>query len=54
MALPQGELTSEQIEDVMTSLSEMGVNVVDEVEGEEPSQREENDNERRGGSRRGA
>ena len=34
-ALPQGELTSEQIEDVMASLSDMGVNVVeaaDEVE----------------------
>ncbi len=31
-ALPQGELTSEQIEDVMVSLSEMGVNVVDAAE----------------------
>ena len=31
-ALPQGELTSEQIEDVMASLSEMGVNVVDAAE----------------------
>ena len=28
-ALPQGELTSEQIEEVMASLSEMGVNVVE-------------------------
>ena len=28
-ALPQGELTSEQIEDVMASLSQMGVNVVE-------------------------
>ena len=28
-ALPQGELTSEQIEDVMASLSDMGVNVVE-------------------------
>ena len=38
-ALPQGELTSEQIEDVMASLSEMGVNVVeatDDVDAEEP------------------
>ena len=38
-ALPQGELTSEQIEEVMASLSEMGVNVVeaaDDVDSEEP------------------
>ena len=28
-ALPQDELTSEQIEDVMSALSEMGVNVID-------------------------
>ncbi|MGB1933851.1 MAG: RNA polymerase sigma factor region1.1 domain-containing protein, partial [Candidatus Puniceispirillaceae bacterium] len=31
-ALPQGELTSEQIEDVMVSLSEMGVTVVEAAE----------------------
>jgi RNA polymerase primary sigma factor len=31
-ALPQGELTSEQIEDVMASLSDMGVNVVEAAE----------------------
>lgn len=31
-ALPQGELTSEQIEDVMASLSEMGVNVIEAAE----------------------
>ncbi|MGC6474415.1 MAG: sigma-70 family RNA polymerase sigma factor, partial [Candidatus Puniceispirillaceae bacterium] len=31
-ALPQGELTSEQIEDVMASLSEMGVTVVEAAE----------------------
>ena len=38
-ALPQGELTSEQIEEVMASLSEMGVNVVeaaDDVDSDEP------------------
>ncbi len=38
-ALPQGELTSEQIEDVMASLSQMGVNVVeatDDVDADEP------------------
>ena len=37
-ALPQGELTSEQIEDVMASLSDMGVNVVeaaDDVDNDE-------------------
>ena len=31
-ALPQDELSSEQIEDVMSSLSEMGVSVVDAAE----------------------
>ena len=31
-ALPQGQYTSEQIEDVMASLSEMGVNVVEPTE----------------------
>ena len=38
-ALPQGELTSEQIEDVMASLSQMGVNVIeapDDVDADEP------------------
>ena len=34
-ALPQEELTSEQIEDVMSALSEMGVNVVDAADTEE-------------------
>lgn len=34
-ALPQGEMSSEKIEDIMTMLSEMGVNVVDEADGEE-------------------
>jgi RNA polymerase primary sigma factor len=33
--LPQGQMSSEQIEDVMTALSEMGVNVVDSDEAEE-------------------
>ncbi len=36
-ALPQEELTSEQIEDVMSALSEMGVNVVDSADAEETS-----------------
>ncbi len=34
-ALPQEELTSEQIEDVMSALSEMGVSVVESAEQEE-------------------
>ncbi|MGC6516409.1 MAG: RNA polymerase sigma factor RpoD [Candidatus Puniceispirillaceae bacterium] len=34
-ALPQEELTSEQIEDVMSALSEMGVNVVDSADSED-------------------
>jgi RNA polymerase primary sigma factor len=35
-ALPSEQMSSEQIEDVMTSLSEMGVNVVENEEPEEP------------------
>ncbi len=34
-ALPQGEMSSEKIEDIMTMLSEMGVNVVDEADSED-------------------
>jgi RNA polymerase primary sigma factor len=34
-ALPQDQLSSEQIEDVMTMLSEMGINVVESEEAEE-------------------
>jgi len=34
-ALPQAEMSSEKIEDIMTMLSEMGVNVVDEADSEE-------------------
>ncbi|MAU40275.1 MAG: RNA polymerase sigma factor RpoD [Kordiimonas sp.] len=34
-ALPQDEMSSEQIEDVMTMLSEMGINVIDNEEAEE-------------------
>ena len=43
-ALPQEELTSEQIEDVMSALSEMGVSVVESAEQEE-SNSEENEAE---------
>ena len=34
-ALPQDELTSEQIEDVMSALSEMGVNVIDAADSDD-------------------
>ncbi len=37
-ALPQDQMSSEQIEDVMTMLSEMGINVIDNAEGEDASQ----------------
>ncbi|MCS6986773.1 MAG: RNA polymerase sigma factor RpoD [Sphingomonadaceae bacterium] len=43
-ALPQGEMTSEQIEDVMAALSDMGINIVereDGLEGEEEAEDEE-------------
>ncbi len=43
-ALPQEELTSEQIEDVMSALSEMGVSVVETAEAEE-SNSDENETE---------
>jgi RNA polymerase primary sigma factor len=36
-ALPQAQFTSEQIEDVLSSLSEMGVNVIENEETEETS-----------------
>ncbi|RIK95316.1 MAG: RNA polymerase sigma factor RpoD [Proteobacteria bacterium] len=36
-ALPQDEMSSEQIEDIMTMLSELGVNVVDTDEVDEPA-----------------
>ena len=35
-AMPQDEVTSEQIEDTMAILSEMGINVVESEESEEP------------------
>jgi len=44
-ALPQDQMTSEQIEDVMSALNEMGVNVVENEEagedGESPSQEDD-------------
>ncbi|MDA7599807.1 RNA polymerase sigma factor RpoD [Alphaproteobacteria bacterium] len=43
-ALPAEEYTSEQIEDVMSSLVEMGVSVVDSAESEETTEGAEDDN----------
>ena len=40
-ALPQGELTSEQIEDAMAELNELGVNVVDSAETDETEEAEQ-------------
>ncbi|WP_448578830.1 RNA polymerase sigma factor RpoD [Thermaurantiacus sp.] len=42
-ALPQGEMSSEQIEDVMSALSDMGINLVERdeaIEGEEEDEEE--------------
>jgi RNA polymerase primary sigma factor len=42
-ALPQGEMSSEQIEDVMSALSDMGINLVERdeaIEGEEEEEEE--------------
>ncbi len=40
-ALPQDQMSSEQIEDVMTMLSEMGINVIDNADGEEAAPEKE-------------
>src|SRR5215470_5880798 len=40
-ALPQDQMSSEQIEDVMAALSEMGVNIVEAEEAEEDEQKED-------------
>ncbi len=49
-ALPQDQVSSEQIEDTMTMLSELGINVVESEESEEPAaaEVEEADGEVRG------
>jgi RNA polymerase primary sigma factor len=36
-ALPQDQVSAEQIEDTMTMLSELGINVIESEEGEEPA-----------------
>jgi len=42
-ALPQGEMSSEQIEDVMSALSDMGINLVESEEAGEEAEAEEED-----------
>src|SRR5215217_5516996 len=42
-ALPQDQMSSEQIEDVMSSLSEMGVNIVENEEADEDDDKPEPD-----------
>src|SRR5579864_4004142 len=49
-ALPQDQVSSEQIEDTMTMLSELGINVIESEESEEPAaaEAEDTDGEVRG------
>src|SRR6202047_5691852 len=51
-ALPQDQVSSEQIEDTMTMLSELGVNVIESEESDEPTtvEGDEADSEVRGRS----
>src|SRR4051812_7084787 len=42
-ALPQDQMSSEQIEDVMSAFSEMGVNIVENEEADEDDQQQDND-----------
>jgi RNA polymerase primary sigma factor len=44
-ALPPDQVSSEQIEDTMTMLSELGVNVIESEESEEPAEAEAEDSE---------
>src|SRR5438132_3203751 len=44
-ALPQDQVSSEKIEDTMTMLSELGVNVIESEESEEPAEAEAEDGE---------
>src|ERR1700749_4804200 len=44
-ALPPDQVSSEQIEDTMTMLSEMGINVIESEESEEPAEAESEDGE---------
>jgi RNA polymerase primary sigma factor len=40
-ALPQDQYSSEQIEDIMAQMSELGINIIEEEETEEPAERPE-------------
>ncbi len=44
-ALPTDQVSSEQIEDTMTMLSELGINVVDNEDAEEPAASDSEDGE---------
>src|SRR5918911_3735634 len=44
-ALPQDQVSSEQIEDTMTMLSELGINLIENEESEEPTEAEAEDGE---------
>src|ERR1700731_1850567 len=47
-ALPQDQVSSEQIEDTMTMLSELGINVIESEESEGPAEAEDGETETRG------
>ena len=49
-ALPQEELSSEQIEDVMSALSEMGVNVVDSADNDDSNSEEQTEDAKTSGN----
>src|SRR6266478_7387513 len=51
-ALPPDQVSSEQIEDTMTMLSEAGINVIESEEGEEPAAAEAEDSESDGNEAR--
>src|SRR6202140_12335 len=51
-ALPPDQVSSEQIEDTMTMLSEAGINVIESEEGEEPAAVEAEDSESDGNEAR--
>src|SRR6185436_5782244 len=42
-ALPQDQMSSEQIEDVMSAFSEMGINIVENEEADEDDQQQDQD-----------
>src|ERR687890_657852 len=47
-ALPQDQMSSEQIEDIMSALSEMGVNIVESDDGEDEEDEKESGAEETG------